>query len=182
MKITVTKIDAAKFQLATAINLFFEQKDPISIHTLTSAALQILHDHFPNKDAVWDNNLMLHYHSIYVKDGCQKEWRIITQEPANFFKHANSDLKNELKFNTEITTFHIFEAIRCLRIIEGEEFQFSPEFKVYFSWFILNYPNLIKDKDMQQFLTIENPPDHNNLEQFRIVLSLLKQSNSTIKI
>ena len=40
----VSKFDAARRQLETAIRLYFFQGDPISIHTLASAAAQILHD------------------------------------------------------------------------------------------------------------------------------------------
>jgi hypothetical protein len=40
----VSKFDAARRQLETAIRLYFFQGDPISIHTLASAAAQILQD------------------------------------------------------------------------------------------------------------------------------------------
>src|SRR5207245_10811773 len=35
-KITVTKLDAARRQLRTAIRLWFEEGDPVSIHTLAA--------------------------------------------------------------------------------------------------------------------------------------------------
>ena len=41
-KMYVSKLDAAKRQLDIAINLFFKNSDPISIHTLTAAAYEIL--------------------------------------------------------------------------------------------------------------------------------------------
>jgi hypothetical protein len=40
----VSKTDAAKRQLETAIRLWFFSADPVSIHTLAAAAHQILHD------------------------------------------------------------------------------------------------------------------------------------------
>lgn len=40
----ITKIGAARSQLTEAINSFFEERDPVSIHTLIGAALQILND------------------------------------------------------------------------------------------------------------------------------------------
>jgi hypothetical protein len=43
-KIEISKLDAAKRQLKTAINLYFSYGDPVSIHTLASAAREILYD------------------------------------------------------------------------------------------------------------------------------------------
>jgi argininosuccinate synthase len=42
--IIVTKIEAARRQLNTAIELWFNDGDPVSIHTLASSAHQIIHD------------------------------------------------------------------------------------------------------------------------------------------
>jgi hypothetical protein len=67
MKIVIPKIGAARRQLLEAINLFFEERDPVSVHTRVSASLGILHDYF-DTDAAWNSNLMLHPESIYIKD------------------------------------------------------------------------------------------------------------------
>ena len=40
----VPKLDAAKRQLRTGIILFFEDADTVSVHTLTSAAQELLRD------------------------------------------------------------------------------------------------------------------------------------------
>jgi len=53
--------------------LFFEQRDPVSIHTLVGASLQILHDHIDDVGIVWDENLFLHKDTIYIKDEYRKE-------------------------------------------------------------------------------------------------------------
>jgi hypothetical protein len=42
-KITVKKLDAAKRQLQIAIRPWFEDADPVSIHTLAFAAYEIAH-------------------------------------------------------------------------------------------------------------------------------------------
>jgi hypothetical protein len=38
----VSKLDAAKRQLETVIRLYFSNGDPVSIHTLTAAAYNVL--------------------------------------------------------------------------------------------------------------------------------------------
>lgn len=40
----ITKLDAARRQLKTAIRLWFSDDDPVSIYALTYAAHEVLHD------------------------------------------------------------------------------------------------------------------------------------------
>ena len=94
MKINVSKIGAARSQLIEALRLFFEQRDPVLIHTLVGASLQILHDHIDDVGIVWDEILFLHKDTIYIKDEYPKEWRVKVNEARNFFKHADRDLKD----------------------------------------------------------------------------------------
>lgn len=157
MKIQVTKIDAARSQLIEAINLFFEERDPVSIHTLVGASLQILNDHITDIGVVWDNNLILRYDSIYVNDDYRKLWHNLINEPRNFFKHADKDLekgKLSIEFETERNEIHILEAIRCLTIVEGKEFVFSIEFVFFFLWLGSKNPNLIKKEERDFFKNI----------------------------
>jgi len=44
-QIKVSKLDAARRQLETAIRLYFSEADPISIHALMSAAYQGVNGH-----------------------------------------------------------------------------------------------------------------------------------------
>jgi hypothetical protein len=41
--LTITKLEAARRQLGTAIVLWFNDDDPVSIHTLVCAAYEIVH-------------------------------------------------------------------------------------------------------------------------------------------
>lgn len=114
MKINITKIGAARSQLLEAINLFFEEHDPVSIHTLVGASLQILNDHISDRGRVWDNNLILHDEAIYIKEGYRKYWHDKLNEAKNFFKHADRDLKigkSTIEFETDLNQIFIFEAI-----------------------------------------------------------------------
>ena len=164
MKINVSKIAAAKSQLLEAINLFFEERDPISIHTLTCAALQILHDHFDDVGQVWDHNLIFHYDSIYIKDEYRKEYAEHVHKVRNFFKHADRDLKAgraSIEFNTEENAFYILEAVRCLSIIEGSKYVFHPEFGFFIYWYGLKYPNHLNDQGKMSFIKLKNiSPDN----------------------
>ena len=63
-KLRISKIDAARRQLDCAIELWFFDKDEISIHTLAAAAYQIIHDLKVHKGIVRD----LLYDSAMIKD------------------------------------------------------------------------------------------------------------------
>ena len=144
----VTKIGAARSQLNEAITLFFEERDPVSIHTLASASLQILNDHIQDQGIVWDDNLLLHYNSIYIKDEHRREWCAKINEARNFFKHADKDVcegKSSIDFNPSMNDFHIMEAIRSLKVVEGAQCVFSFEMKAYLAWLNLNYPRCFKE-------------------------------------
>jgi hypothetical protein len=41
----ISKIDAAKSRLMPAIELYFEDRDPVSVHTLAMAAAEIIDRH-----------------------------------------------------------------------------------------------------------------------------------------
>ena len=82
----VTKIDAAVRQLNCAVELFFEDRDPVPIHTLACAAHQIVHDinHSQGRpDLIFD---------AIRKAGSNKRKLLgALRRHANYFKHANVD-------------------------------------------------------------------------------------------
>jgi hypothetical protein len=62
-KIIVSKLDAARRQLQTAIQLWFEERDPVAIHALAYAAYEIIHAiskrRNPNRrDLLFDSDLV----------------------------------------------------------------------------------------------------------------------------
>jgi hypothetical protein len=178
MKIKITKLDAAKSQTLEAINLFFEERDPVSIHTLAGAALQILHDHFKTKKEVGKAKLILHYETPYIKNEHRKYWSNKVREAKNFFKHANKDLKKTINFETDTNAFHLLEAIMCFISLKDDFFVWPIEFNVFLSWVMLKYPKNFNDNDM-----IEKCPNINpeNLDFFRKAICLLnKQTNMLV--
>jgi len=154
MKINVTKISAARSQLIEAINLFFEERDPISIHTLVGASLQILNDHITNTKDVYDNGLVLRFDTIYVDDEFRKLWIRGINKARNFFKHADNDKKKSIEFETDLNEIYIHEALRCLKIVEGEDHVFSIEFKIFMTWFCLKHHDSLTPEGKEYFLNL----------------------------
>ncbi|WP_426357868.1 hypothetical protein ACPUVO_15640 [Pseudocolwellia sp. HL-MZ19] len=102
----LSKFDVAERQLLQAIRMFFNDEDPISIHTLAEAAAQVICD--IGTDYGVKSNLR---ESDKIREDKKNEWRKILFKSRNFFKHADKD-KNELhEFNTELNDFSLFDAV-----------------------------------------------------------------------
>jgi hypothetical protein len=113
-KIKISKLDAARRQLDTAIGLWFRDDDPVSIHTLAAASHQIIHD-ICEKHGVPD--LLLNGGSIKP----ERRQQIIRslKEPMTFFKHANRDPHNVIDFNPDVSDgFMIFSVMGLISIGE----------------------------------------------------------------
>jgi hypothetical protein len=86
-RLTVDKLESAQRQLDTAIRLYFEDADPISIHTLTSASLQILIDINEKRGG---GPFPIEFEFVEDKELRMKTIRHMRSFP-NFFKHADND-------------------------------------------------------------------------------------------
>jgi hypothetical protein len=108
--IHITKLDAARHQLATAVDLWFHDADPISIHTLAFAAYEIVH--VLSKKQKRPHGLL--FDSDLIKDEFRKEWNALLKKAPNFFKHANNDANESLDFKPAISELFMVFAIRGL--------------------------------------------------------------------
>lgn len=79
----IGKLDGARRQIDTAIDLFFGGADSLSIHTLAFAAFKVLFDLYPHRlDDGFDRRL----DDLLTKE----HWRSMSGV-ANFLKHADKD-------------------------------------------------------------------------------------------
>ena len=91
----ISKAEAARRQIDTAIELFFAEKDPISIHVLMMSAWQILKE-LPKKTEAMSGREML---AESFPDTEPKEIYDELKRAYNFFKHGKSDADEILEFN-----------------------------------------------------------------------------------
>lgn len=129
----VSKLDAARRQLETAITLFFHFGDPISIHALAAAACEVLGDLADSYQIKYELTFETAI-KTYVKP--EHHARLIEKHraPKNFFKHADRDPGAMLKFNPTITEFFLFEAVDLYHLIANE---WPPLFLTYRAWWVL---------------------------------------------
>jgi hypothetical protein len=136
MKYKIGKIDAAKRQLETAIILYFNEHDFISIHTLLGAASNILADLLKTagKSTQIDETL-----SPYLLENVKKEVIKGLRKYQNFFKHARDDPDDFLDFDPKQTEFLLYAVTNDYSTLTGEQ---PPLFLVYRVWMLTVYKDV----------------------------------------
>jgi hypothetical protein len=143
--ISISKIDAAKSQLETAIQLFFQNGDAVSVHTLVRAAHEILEVLCAGKD----KKSMMKEIMENVKEDKVDELTAIINEPKNFFKHASRDPAQEIEFNPESSDLFLWDGCKLYQALTGE----MPKMLYLFNlWFNLSHPNLFANQDFKEIL------------------------------
>ena len=106
-KIQINKIEAARRQIVTAIELLFSGGDPVAIHTLVGADWRILRDlcekqttpqHLAFKGA--------------IRPGMEKKFWTAMNSAVDFFKHADRDADAILEVDEAVNELVIMLAIK----------------------------------------------------------------------
>jgi hypothetical protein len=134
---TVSKLDAATRQLHMAIRLYFQDDDPLGVHTLAGAAHGILAD-LAGKHG---------YGSGFQRDGAagvqadQHAFVVrMIKDARVFLKHANRDPDAALKFNPDWTDFLLFDAIRMHLSITAK---IDLVDSIFLVWLSTKYPSVL---------------------------------------
>ena len=143
--LTISKLDAAKRQLETAIRIYFYSGDPVSLHTLTAAAYNVVRD--LNEKRGGAPMVIKERMFEFVRPECQKELREKINEAENFFKHADRDHSATLEFHPNSTELLIFDA--CSKYVElsGE---FPPLFQILNGWMMITHEEIFNLPDDQK--------------------------------
>ncbi len=142
----IDKLEVARRQICEAIYLFFEERDPVSIHTLIASAHQILFD----VGKISNVASAIKATTNLQKPEIQELLKAINY-PYNFFKHADKD--PDAKINIEplerLASDFIMDSIVMLQRLAND---IPNEAKVFWYWFVSKYPqefdNLPKDGEI----------------------------------
>jgi hypothetical protein len=137
-------MEAVQRQLRTAVVLFFEHGDDISVHTLVAAARQILIDLLLHEGT--ETLLAQSRRRLFDEEG-QKQLHIAIGAAENFFKHADWDSKGSLEFDPKQTHFLLVECADAYRTLTGRHLR---ELLAFLSWFALEYPNLLRPGPLKE--------------------------------
>jgi len=172
-KVLVSKIDAAKRQLNTAIVLFFDDGDVTSIHTLSAAAYQVLQD--IGKGKIDFDTLA---GAECVKEEKKKEFLGLLFKARNFFKHADQDPDAILDFDPWQSELFLYDSTRIYHHLTGKQ---TIEMAFYNLWVMMRYPEYFHyPKDPQGFLfqlfnAIKSQVDPPKLDSYACVLKMMKE-------
>lgn len=172
MKEELSKIDVAERLLKTAIKLFFERRDSISIHLLASSSHQILHDLSKRKLSLVKCNPI-------IREDKRKELIDIVNSDQNFFKHADRYPDAKLSYDSERIRFFLLDAVYMYHQISKCEL--FVEARVFNLWHVMYSPDLflsdpIKNEALRLLSKGIAPGDFNffldMIEEFHEIKSL----------
>jgi len=140
---TISKIDVTWHHLDTAITLWFQESDPISIHLLVSASHEIISDiihYHGGRDPLFDNP--------YIKTGFKTVAKNHFRKHYNFFKHANRDPSGTIEFNSSAPEYLIVYSILGLEQLNIKHSLLRFAFFLYFGF---HNPELMEENGFKSF-------------------------------
>jgi hypothetical protein len=157
--IRISKLDAARRQLQTAIRLWFHDGDPVSIHTLAFAAYEIIHVIAKARN----KGLDLLFDTLNIKDEHRRDFNAFIKRDANFFKHAKKEknLDEILEFRPVLTMLFLIYATLGVRWA-GETPNEAES--IFFTWLHIHKSNWLTDEG-RKFIQDNIPIEH--LDEFR---------------
>jgi hypothetical protein len=132
--ITISKLDAAKRQLETAISLYFHDGDPVSIHTLVCAAYNVIRDLNKKRNGppMFAKDEYIEFVREFVRPEYQTKVRKQIDAAENFFKHGQRG-RETLDFNPEQSEWLLLEAISYYYELTGKD---PPLFRLFRGWYV----------------------------------------------
>jgi hypothetical protein len=127
-KIPITKFDAARRLLETAIILWFHDGDPVSVHTLTMASHEILRVINKSRGA----EPMLSDPSPSIREEYTDFYRELMLKSYNFFKHSSRDADKTHLFPPEHNQLVLLDATEAYHRLTND---IRPLFKL-FKWYM----------------------------------------------
>jgi hypothetical protein len=113
----ISKLDAARRQLETAVTLYFHEADPVSIHTLAAAAYDVLRDLCRARGTAL---MIKDWVADYVKPEFVREIRDALNASQNFLKHADRDSDAILALEPGQAEFLLLDACWAYRRLASE--------------------------------------------------------------
>lgn len=168
----ISKLDAAKRQLETAIKMFLLDADPVATHTLTAAAHQVLTDIGKARSV----SSIFKEEALYlIRDEHKAKYLHLLSRAENFFKHADKDPEGQIEFNPEVTGSYLMDAIVIYKKLTSEQ---VPLMIAFLTWFSLKNPTLFKNP--KDFQTLRNLRPDLNPENKSSFLALEKDFSEAI--
>ena len=165
--ITLSKLDAAKRQLETAVNLWFEERDAVSIHTLAAAAHRVAHDVATHRGG---GAFLLDHDRLAGWGYDPKTFKKALRQAETFFKHAENDPHDTYTFSTSQTESILASAIECFHGLVSER---SPVLALFMGWFHFRHSDTLSEAARDRFAKLLPRINQLTRSQFRAELGNL---------
>lgn len=141
MKTVFDKLQVARLQLDTSIELMFRGGDIVSVHTLASASIVVLADLLEAKGKEsWTKKIIETY------PGQEKDRMRVFTEARNFFKHADRDADKVLEFDESSNDETIIIATLeygSFQTLTGKKHSNTTQMSVFQLWYFAKKPDLL---------------------------------------
>lgn len=147
----LTKLEAARRQLETAIRLYFAEGDEVSIHTLAAAAYSLIRDINEHRQG----EAMLKDLHLILSDDLARVFRSYINRPENFLKHADKDPDEVGELEPKWAELLLWEASRKYCAMTETQNKIMVTF---IFWFVTHWPELkveVKNNRLSQGFTKE---------------------------
>ncbi len=139
--VIVTKQSVAQSQLESAIWLWFNDGDPVAIHTLAAAAHDCFHALVEHAEKPTDWQAWLKTKS--------KQFREKMPIAQNFFKHGKMKLKGKLRYPTIQGEMLMMDAVSCYELLFQK---LTPLMKLYGTCFLYEHPSIIAEDALPKMM------------------------------
>lgn len=139
--VKVTQLEAAIRQLVQAIEMFFFDKDPVSIHSLTRNAEEILSTILETKGlkSMWTTMIEA------VKPERQEEFRKMVDGARTAFKHRVIDEGEMIEMPLEMNDLFLFIGTHAVHTNWPDIYKLNPELALFEGWYIVHHPGALSD-------------------------------------
>ncbi|MGY6258132.1 hypothetical protein ACXIVK_32185 [Paraburkholderia caledonica] len=127
---TITKLEAAHRQLATAIRMYLADGDAVAVHTLACAAREIYEKHCANLQL---DRLFEYIESANPERKATALWNVLNGA-RNFFKHAGESLDEAIELRDADNKYMLFIACHdCAMLCREDQ---PADVQAFNLWFI----------------------------------------------
>ena len=138
----LSRRDVARRELVHAIELHFDQGDPVVIHLLAAASRDVS---APVARAA-GKRVFGDVMEEFVRPEYLASWKAFVRTPYNFFKHGGADPEKELAyFDPTTNDMLILEAYADYREAFGKH---ENEMNLFLAWHVVTYPDMLNELGM----------------------------------
>lgn len=174
-RVTITRQQAARQEIETAIELLFDDGSPVAIEVLTWAAVEMMRGIAEHRGIETFQAKM----EISVVPKHLREWRQIMKGHYNYFKHGDRDPERVAdEFRPEAVTFSLFGACNDYQALFGKT---TLAMYFYVAWFLGRHPDTLMSEARELPSKIAEHLDHPQDKPYRESLKQVSELYQSAK-